>query len=369
MLMPARRGIRREETSCPSGRRTPCASWPACRCGCRTRPPVAAPDAEHAEGEDDQDADRLKALQHAEVEDDDGPDEGLEDQQELPLLEQVGLAGLVDEIGRSPPSMNARAAPAPGDMSIRPNSRPSRHTSRPDMSSVRPFRPRNRTEPRSGRISAASPPGVLGDGGRPARWRAGRQRVAPPTAPPEPRRPATWPAKPRQRNRPSLVPRGTGRMTVITPRTTRLPHGLDGCERPDAVGHGHAARQDDPHPVDRRSGKNAASLLKTRTSPRYRLLVGTYTTINGVGPEPRSNSNSFVRNPNRNAPRRVLHNHDPLEPALVVGGEGLEELLDREYIVRNTGTRSRYCPPPRGPGACRARCSPAPPREARRRRS
>ena len=37
--------------------------------------------------------------QRAEVERDDGADEELEDQQELALLDQVGLARLVDELG------------------------------------------------------------------------------------------------------------------------------------------------------------------------------------------------------------------------------------------------------------------------------
>ena len=42
---------------------------------------------------------RLEVLQEAEVDDDDDPDEQLEDRQELALLQQVGLAGLVDQLG------------------------------------------------------------------------------------------------------------------------------------------------------------------------------------------------------------------------------------------------------------------------------
>ena len=44
------------------------------------------------------DAHRLEVLQDAEVEDDDDRDEHLEDQEELALLQEVGLAGLVDQL-------------------------------------------------------------------------------------------------------------------------------------------------------------------------------------------------------------------------------------------------------------------------------
>ena len=57
---------------------------------------VAAGDADQAEDDDDRDARRLEAGQ-PEVGDHHGADEQLEDQQELALLNQVGLAGLVDD--------------------------------------------------------------------------------------------------------------------------------------------------------------------------------------------------------------------------------------------------------------------------------
>ena len=59
---------------------------------------VAAADADQAEEQDDGDARRLEAGQ-PEVGDHHRADEELEDQQELALLNQVGLARLVDELG------------------------------------------------------------------------------------------------------------------------------------------------------------------------------------------------------------------------------------------------------------------------------
>ena len=60
---------------------------------------VAAGDADQAEQQDDRHPERLEVLQEAEVDDDDRADEDLQDQQELALLDQVRLAGLVDQLG------------------------------------------------------------------------------------------------------------------------------------------------------------------------------------------------------------------------------------------------------------------------------
>jgi hypothetical protein len=62
------------------------------------RHPVAAADADQAEGEDDQHLRRVELQQHAEVEHDDDADERFEDQQELTLGDQVRFAGLVDQL-------------------------------------------------------------------------------------------------------------------------------------------------------------------------------------------------------------------------------------------------------------------------------
>ena len=58
---------------------------------------VAAGDADQAEEQHDGDARHLEAGQQ-EVGDHDGADEDLEDEQELALLHEVGLAGLVDQL-------------------------------------------------------------------------------------------------------------------------------------------------------------------------------------------------------------------------------------------------------------------------------
>ena len=62
------------------------------------RDSVASGDPDEAEQEDDQRAAEGELLQEEEVDEDDGPDEQLEDHQELALLDQVGLAGLVDQL-------------------------------------------------------------------------------------------------------------------------------------------------------------------------------------------------------------------------------------------------------------------------------
>ena len=60
---------------------------------------VAAGDADQAENEDDGDLDRREVPQHAEVEDHDHADEQLEQQDELPLRDQIRLARFVNELG------------------------------------------------------------------------------------------------------------------------------------------------------------------------------------------------------------------------------------------------------------------------------
>ena len=63
------------------------------------RDAVAAGDADQAEEQDDRDLHRGEVLQHAEVEDHDHADEQLEEQDELALRDQVGLARFVDQLG------------------------------------------------------------------------------------------------------------------------------------------------------------------------------------------------------------------------------------------------------------------------------
>ncbi len=59
---------------------------------------VAAADADEAEGQDDEDLHGLELQQRPEVEHDDDPDEGLEEEDELPLGDQVRLARLVNQL-------------------------------------------------------------------------------------------------------------------------------------------------------------------------------------------------------------------------------------------------------------------------------
>ena len=60
---------------------------------------VAAGDADQAEEQDHDHLDGVEVQQEAEVDDHDRADEELEDQDELALRDQVGLAGLVDQLG------------------------------------------------------------------------------------------------------------------------------------------------------------------------------------------------------------------------------------------------------------------------------
>ena len=62
------------------------------------RDPVAPRDSDQAEQQDHRDLQRLEVPQEAEVQDHDHADERLEEQQELALLDEVGLAGLVDQV-------------------------------------------------------------------------------------------------------------------------------------------------------------------------------------------------------------------------------------------------------------------------------
>src|SRR5581483_10695859 len=60
---------------------------------------VAAGDTDEREDQDDRHAHRLVVPQHSEVDDHDDADEDLEQQDELALRLQIGLARLVDELG------------------------------------------------------------------------------------------------------------------------------------------------------------------------------------------------------------------------------------------------------------------------------
>src|SRR6202035_4968526 len=59
---------------------------------------VAAGDADQAEEHDDDDLGGLEVPQPPEVDDHDGADEGLQDEDELALRHEIGLAGLEDEL-------------------------------------------------------------------------------------------------------------------------------------------------------------------------------------------------------------------------------------------------------------------------------
>ncbi len=61
--------------------------------------PVAPGDTDEAEQKDDDHADRGEMQQDAVVENDDRADENLENEEELALRDQIGLAGLVDQLG------------------------------------------------------------------------------------------------------------------------------------------------------------------------------------------------------------------------------------------------------------------------------
>ena len=63
------------------------------------RDAVAAGNADQAEEQDDRDLHRGEMLQHVEVEDHDHADEQLQQQDELALRDQVGLARFVDQFG------------------------------------------------------------------------------------------------------------------------------------------------------------------------------------------------------------------------------------------------------------------------------
>ena len=59
----------------------------------------AAGDTDHAEQQDDRDLVSLESLQEAEIENDDDRDEAFQEHEELALGGEVGLAGLVDQLG------------------------------------------------------------------------------------------------------------------------------------------------------------------------------------------------------------------------------------------------------------------------------
>ena len=75
---------------------------------------------------------REREADHREVGDDDRADEDLEDQEELALLNQVGLARLVDQLGDVGHRAMHRQLLTPAYVHA-PNSRPRTQTTSPDI--------------------------------------------------------------------------------------------------------------------------------------------------------------------------------------------------------------------------------------------
>ena len=113
--------------------------------------------------------------QHAEVERDDDADEELEDQQELALLDEVGLAGLVDQLGDLEHRLVDRQVLQLRVRSRRPNSRPERETTRPPRSSVWPSMPLERHRAEVGQHEVGLAAHVRGLRRR-RRWRTLRRK-------------------------------------------------------------------------------------------------------------------------------------------------------------------------------------------------
>ena len=122
---------------------------------------VASRDAQHAEREnDDARATAFVVQQHAEIQHDDRGDERPQQHQELALRDQIGLAGLVDQLGNF---AHASGAPAdssgPRKSSCRRPGRRRRTGFRTAAACGRRCR-RNCTGDRSGSFRLASPPAL-----------------------------------------------------------------------------------------------------------------------------------------------------------------------------------------------------------------
>ena len=99
MLMPAtqRDGINRERLAAQAGER--CARVrEGVHADAEPGDTVAAGDADQAEDQNDQHPEPLELLQHPEIKHDDRADEDFENQDELALCDQVGFAGLVNQL-------------------------------------------------------------------------------------------------------------------------------------------------------------------------------------------------------------------------------------------------------------------------------
>ena len=169
---------------------------------------VAAGDADQAEDQDDRDLHRVDMCeQHAEVQQDDRPDEDLEDQDELALRDQIRLAGLVDQLG---------------DLAHR-----AMHRQRLELSEDHEGRRRGRAARRAARSSAACGRRCR-RGTAPAPGRGGSDSLRRPAGEAAGTRP------PRRSPAPPGLPRGT-----IRRRARRPPRG---CPRSRAS----AARSVDP---------------------------------------------------------------------------------------------------------------------------
>ena len=199
-----------------------------------------------------------------------------QDENELALRDEIGLAGLVNQLRHLEHRRVDRQLLDCVNV-ISPNSRPSPQITRPPISSVRPLMPRNSTDDRSGTIRLASPPACAARGAlRPAR--------------PAPARPPRA-ARSRRARRPRDTHKTSHASTSLNWRHL-TDRDLSGAERslhkgsdytrkpPDHPGQRslqprrerHAAGQEDPDAIlDGDVGKRGARRARQMTmSPRYR---------------------------------------------------------------------------------------------------
>ena len=203
--------------------------------------------------------DGRKVLQRAEVERDDDADEELQDQQELALLHEVGLARLVDQLRDLEHRLMHRQVL---ELAVddRPKSRPSAADHEPESSSVWPsMPPRNVTLDRSGRTRLASPPAAPAPPGRHALLRAKRQHRRR-SSPAITQRSSPAPLHTESMTAP-LASSDSARRCPATLVTTRARM----SRQPHAAGQEHAQAF-----LDLKSGKRRAAGSQTTMSPRYR---------------------------------------------------------------------------------------------------
>ena len=116
-------------------------------------------------------------------------------------------------------------------------------------------------------------------------------------------------------------------------RSSASPGGRRRALRPaagQAARHRHPAGEEDPDAVLHRQVRDRSR--RSAGDTRCRPDRGDWSARRrppASRPGPRSSVNSRVRNPSTNPRPRILHQHHPLEPGLVVGRERRHQLLDR----------------------------------------